>query len=104
MLSPGLIVAGAVAVGLVAAAWIYSRGGVRSAAASLGVAVGSGAVAAADGVIGGTVQGIGEVFGVPRTDTPAAKSKCAAAKAANDTWAVSQNCPAGDFFTWWWEK
>lgn len=102
--STGVMIAGAVALAVVAAAWIYSRGGVKNAAVSFGSAVGSGAVGAADGFVGGTVQGIGEVFGVPRTDTPEAANKCAAAKAGGDTWAASQHCPAGDFLGWWWAK
>lgn len=104
MVSPGVMVAGGVALAVIAAAWIYSRGGVKNAAQSFGSAVGSGVVGAADGLIGGGVQGIGELFGVPRTDTPAGVSKCAAAKASGDTWAASQNCPAGDFLGWWWSK
>lgn len=104
MVAPGVMVAGAVAVAVVAAAWIWSRGGVKNAAQSFGAAVGSGVVGAADGLIGGGVQGIGELFGVPRTDTPAGVSKCAEAKKAGDTWAASQHCPAGDFLGWWWDK
>lgn len=103
-LSPGVMaVAGLSALALVGV-WVWSRGGVKQAATSLGYAVGSGVVGAVDGAVGGTVQGIGELFGVPRTDTPEAMSICAKAKADGDTWAVSQHCPATDFLSWWWKK
>jgi len=52
-----------------------------------------GAVNLAGNIGAGAIEGVGEQFGIPRTD----ENKCAAAKAAGDTWRASFDCPAGDF-------
>jgi len=56
-------------------------------------ALGRGLVNAADGLVSGTVKGVGSLVGVPDTD----EQKCAAAMAAGRTWDASFYCPAG---TW----
>lgn len=66
----------------------------------VGETVASGAVDLADGVFSGTVKGVGEVFGIPNTNP----DRCAAAKAAGNTWEASFACPAGDFIRYWWNK
>jgi hypothetical protein len=52
-----------------------------------------GVVAAAGGVITGTVIGAGKVIGIPETDN----AKCQADIANNDRWAMSADCTAGQF-------
>lgn len=54
---------------------------------------GSAAAAAADGVISGAVESVGEIAGVPRTST----TECDLAKQEGRTWDASFACPAGDF-------
>lgn len=56
----------------------------------------AGIAAGAVDAAGGVVLGVGDAFGVPRTEP----DKCAAAKAAGDTWEASFACPAGDFIRW----
>lgn len=73
---------------LIAAIAYVAVRGTREAAAGIA----AGAVDAAAGV----VLGVGDAFGVTRT----AADKCAAAKAAGDTWEASFACPAGDFLKW----
>lgn len=73
---------------LIAAVAYVAVRGTREAAAS----VAAGAVDAA----GGIVIGLGDGLGLPRTQA----EKCAAAKAAGDTWEASFACPAGDFLKW----
>lgn len=53
----------------------------------------AGAVTAAGDAAVGTVYGIGDFIGIPRTDA----ERCAKAKADGDLWAQSLYCPAGDF-------
>lgn len=65
-----------------------------------GQALGGAAVDLVGGIMSGAVVGIGEAVGVPET----APDRCAAAKAAGDTWEASFACPAGDFVSWWWGK
>lgn len=64
----------------------------------------AGAVAGAVGVAAdagaGVVLGVGDVFGVPRTDT----SKCAQAKADGDIWGQSLYCTAGEFTSSMWQR
>lgn len=62
-------------------------------ARSVGTAAGGAAVDFADGVIGESVNSVGELIGVPRTDPP----KCQADMAAGRWWDASFSCPAGDF-------
>lgn len=79
------------AAGLVGAAALFvaSRG-----ARETGAAIGGAAVDLVDGVVSGGVLAVGDMVGVPRTEP----TKCEAAKAAGDLWAVSWACPAADYF------
>ncbi len=70
------------------AVWLWVR---RPSAAEVGQGIGGAAVKLADGLISGTVKGIGGVVGVPDTD----QAKCEAALAANDGAAAGKYCPAG---------
>lgn len=65
----------------------------KGAAADAGEALGGAAVDLAGGVVAGAAEGIGDVFGVPRTDM----TECERAKAEGRTWDASFACPAGDF-------
>jgi hypothetical protein len=65
----------------------------NGAAVDVGVAVGSGAVDLAGGVIAGAAESIGDVFGIPRTD----ETECEAAIREGRTWDASFACPAGTF-------
>lgn len=56
-------------------------------------AIGSGAVSAAADLGGGVVLGIGDVVGIPRTDT----DQCSQDLAAGRTWDASFSCPASRF-------
>lgn len=87
-LSPVYLIAGAAV--LAAVVWAVTR---KGAAGGIGSAVAGAVIGAADGVVGETVNSIGEVVGIPRTD----KSRCQLAKEAGDTWAASFDCPAGEF-------
>lgn len=78
---------------LAAVAFVSIKG-----ARGTGQAIGSGVVDLADGVIEGTVVGVGEGFGIPATST----TECERAKAAGDTWGASFACPAGDFLSYLW--
>lgn len=69
-------------------------------AKALGYTVGQGAVDLADGVVSGTVTGIGEAVGIPKTNL----SDCERAKAEGRTWDASFACPAGDFLNYWWNR
>lgn len=80
-----LIAGGAVVLALL---WVNSKG-----AAGTGKAIGSAAVALADGAITGTVTAIGGLVGVPLTS----QKQCQKDRAAGDTWAASFSCPAIDF-------
>lgn len=84
----GLVVVGAV---------VYVK---TVGAKKAGQDLGAGAVNLADGAVTGVVTGIGERVGVPQTNA----DKCAAARAAGDTWAASFACPASDFLSYWWNK
>lgn len=79
-----LVIAGLAALG-VAAAWVWSRGGLANA----GQALASGAADLA----GGAVVGLGRAVGVPATDA----TECDRALAEGRTWAASFACPAGRF-------
>lgn len=80
------LIAGGVAVA--ALLWINAKG-----AKNAGQAIGTGAVNLVDGVLSGSVMGIGEVFGVPATEM----TECERAKAEGRTWDASFVCPAKDF-------
>lgn len=81
-----LLAAGAIAALMIV---VKKNGGIQGVAA--------GAVSAAVGAVGdaasGAVLGIGDAFGVPRTDMTA----CEQAIAEGRTWDASFACPAGDF-------
>lgn len=77
----GVAVAGAVI-------WAKTRG-----ASGVGAAIGSAAVDAVDGVVSGTVVGIGQTVGIPATN----QTECDKAKAEGRTWDASFACQAGDF-------
>ncbi|MBS4097814.1 MAG: hypothetical protein KGZ83_13365 [Sulfuricella sp.] len=50
------------------------------------------AVGGVDGMISGTVKGLGAMIGIPETD----KERCRAAKAAGKFWKSTAYCSAGD--------
>lgn len=53
---------------------------------------------------GSAVQGtLSGLLGIPRTDTPEAQDKCAAALAAGDDWTASFNCPAAKAIGGWFD-
>lgn len=76
------------ALGAGAVLYLATRPG---AAASLG----TGAVNAVADLGGGVVLGVGDVVGLPRTDT----DQCSRDLAAGNTWDASFSCPAGRFIT-----
>lgn len=53
----------------------------------------AGVVGAAGDAAAGTVYGIGDIIGIPRTSA----EQCAQARASGDLWAQSLYCPAGTF-------
>lgn len=75
-------------LGLLAIAFIAIKG-IKGTAA----AVGSAAVDVVDGVVTGTVEGIGGAVGIPKTS----QTECQKAKAEGRTWDASFACPAKDF-------
>ncbi|MFJ1251901.1 hypothetical protein [Cupriavidus sp. CuC1] len=81
-------------VALIAAAgfWLKKKGSTTDAAA----AVAAGAVGLAGDVATGTVLGIGDAIGLPRTNMTA----CEQAKAEGRSWDASFACPAGDFLSY----
>lgn len=58
--------------------------------------VAAAAVSAVGDAAAGAVKGVSSLVGIPDTDA----QKCAAAKAAGDTWSASFYCPAGDWLTY----
>ena len=88
-----------VAGGVVTAAlvWAVTRASSTSAS-NAGQYIGGAVVDMADGVIGGTVVGVGQIFGIPATNL----TKCERAKAEGRTWDASFDCPAGDFIKYLW--
>lgn len=78
------------------ALYIIKKGSLQAAAqgAVAGVVgqAGSAAIGAAEGVI----YGIGDVVGLPRTET----TKCQEAMARGDNWSASFHCPAATFLDW----
>ncbi|HEY0955908.1 MAG TPA: hypothetical protein VGE36_14185 [Roseateles sp.] len=94
---PAWLIAGAAVGGalLWAAYRIASKG---QGAQGVGETLGGAAVDLANGVITGTVTGIGEVIGIPKTNM----TECERAKAEGRTWDASFACPAGDFLRYVW--
>lgn len=80
--------------GAAVAAYLYIKA--KGGATNAGQAIGTGTVDLANGIIGGTVTGIGEVVGIPATNL----SKCEQAKAEGRTWDASFACPAKDFISY----
>lgn len=85
-----LILGGAAAL---AAWWIWKRGGLAAAAGDVAGAAAGAVVDMADGIVSGTVEGIGAAVGIPATNM----TECERAKAEGRTWDASFACPAGDF-------
>lgn len=89
-LTPGaMAVAGVAVLGLGYLAW-KTRGMNATDIASGAV---SGAISAAGNAATGTVLGIGDAVGIPRTS----ESQCSADLAAGRLWDASFSCPAGRF-------
>ena len=80
------LIAGGVALGLIA--YTYFRG-VKGVARDVAKA----SVDLVDGVVSGTVVGVGEAVGIPQTNM----SECEKAKAEGRTWDASFACGASDF-------
>jgi hypothetical protein len=78
----------ALAVAAVVGVLVVSRN-----AKAVGQAAGGAAVDLVDGVLKGTVQGVGTAVGVPVTNL----TECERAKIEGRTWDASFACPAGDF-------
>lgn len=85
------------AAAMVGGALLYVR---MNGAQKTGASLGAGAVNMADGIVTGVVTSVGDRVGIPQTSA----DKCAAAKAAGDTWGASFACPASDFVSYWWKK
>ncbi|MDF3822334.1 hypothetical protein P3G55_20690 [Leptospira sp. 96542] len=83
------LIAGGVALGLIAYTTIRGAKGV-------GQDVGKAAVDLVDGVVSGSVTQAGQIVGIPKTDM----SECERAKAEGRTWDASFACSAGDFISW----
>lgn len=79
-----------IGAGLLVAVWAKKKPGESWAGAAGSAAVGAVADAGA-----GAVLGIGDVVGIPRTET----SKCAADLEAGRLWDASFSCPAGVFIS-----
>lgn len=77
----------AIGLGVAAAAYLAWRA-YNTGAAGLA----SGAVGVVDDAVGGLIQGVGAVFGVPKTDP----TKCAQAKASGSIMDSLTYCPAGE--------
>ena len=86
-LSPMVILAGLAVLGV--GMFVWSRGGVSSAAQAVGGAV----VDAAKGATEGVVYGIGDAVGIPRTS----ETECQKALREGRTWDASFACPATDW-------
>lgn len=84
-LPPVAVMAGAAVLGLFALVWLKKKPN-----QSLGASAGAAAVETVADVGTGVVLGVGDVFGIPNTDT----DQCSKDIAAGDTWAASFSCPA----------
>ncbi|WP_417283545.1 hypothetical protein [Comamonas sp.] len=84
-------------IAIVAAVVLLTAGAVlwtkRPTAAEAGAAVGSAVVDMGNGLITGTVTGIGSAMGIPLTNM----TECERAIAEGRTWDASFACPAGTF-------
>lgn len=87
---PYLIAGAAVGAALL---WAASKG-----AKDTGTTIARAGVDLVDGVVGGTVVGIGEKVGIPATNM----TECERAKAEGRTWDASFACPAKDFLSYLW--
>ncbi len=93
-----MILAAGVAVAAAGAWWIWRRGGLGAVVSDTASAAAGAVVDLADNVIGGTVTGIGQAVGIPKTNM----NECERAKAEGRTWDASFACPAGDFIKYVW--
>lgn len=89
MFGPHKYIVAGVAVALAAVLILVKKNGVEGA----GVAVGEAAADAVGGVVSGAAQGVGDWFGLPRTD----ETECEKAMREGRYWDASFVCPAGDF-------
>lgn len=89
-ITKGAAIAGGVVL-VVAGAYVIARGPAGAAKDAAGAVVG-----VVDGLIAGTVIGVGKMLGIPETE----QSACIRAKAAGDRLAASKACPAGEFLGW----
>jgi hypothetical protein len=80
----------AAALGLGALLWLWYK---KQPGQSLAGAAGAAAVEVVTDAGAGAVVGLGEVFGIPATET----DQCSADIAAGDLWAASFSCPAKRF-------
>lgn len=84
--------AGAAGVAL----YVIKKGGLANAAEGAA----AGAVSSAGGVVkgaaGGVVLGLGDVIGLPRTNT----TLCQKARALGDNYGASKYCTASEFIAW----
>lgn len=78
----------------------------RRGAGQIGADVGGAAVDLASGAVGGVVNTVGEIIGIPKTECGActkAMDEYAAASSWERAWLsfkVSANCTAADYFKW----
>lgn len=89
------LIGGAVLIGIV---YLMTRGA-AGAARDIGSAAGGAVVGAVDGVLSGSIFGLGESFGIPVTNM----TECERAKAEGRTWDASFACPAGSFIKYLWD-
>lgn len=68
--------------------------------ATMAQGVAAGAVDAVDGVLSGTVIGLGTLVGIPATN----KTQCQKDIANGDMWEASFSCPAKDFLSAAWDR
>lgn len=83
-----LAIAAALLAGTGVVVWVLWKGPGGLAKAGAGAAVD-----AVDGVIAGTVEGVGSAFGIPETDM----DECQRALAEGRYWDASFACPLKDF-------
>lgn len=79
----------ALGIGAGVVAWVVLKGGAFNASQSLGATISDVAI----GVPTGIVLGVGDSFGIPRTN----QTQCERDIAAGRTWDSSFSCPAGTF-------
>lgn len=98
MVRPGVLLVAGAAVAAAGAWWIWRRGGLVNVVADTASAAAGAAVDLADSVIAGTVTGVGQAVGIPKTN----QTECEKAKAEGRTWDASFACPASDFLRYVW--